>query len=273
MSEGEDAMTISTLEPAVRSVSGLVAVDGRTYPLQSARVVARAEGGVAMTTLTQVYGNPHDEALEVIYTLALPADGVVIGYTIRIGDTSIRGEIETREKAVEAYREAIYAGRTAGLLDQDRADTFQQRLGNIPPHTRAEVEIEVLHPLEFHAAADAHDPVWEYRFPTVAGVRYEGAPGRVPDADRLDVDRDSGGIPTRMELMLSIAAAAMEHGRIVSSSHAIDVSDAPGEAVVRFRTGERLDRDIVVSWPACTPEVGVSVVEGPDFPAMTDATR
>jgi len=53
----------------------LVSVDGKSYPLESARVRSRAEGGIAATTLVQCFENPHDEALEVIYTLPLPADG------------------------------------------------------------------------------------------------------------------------------------------------------------------------------------------------------
>ena len=74
-----------------------------------------------------------------IYTLPLPADGAVLGYVIRVGDRVIRGEIERRERAEARYREALYEGRTGGLLEQDRADTFQQRFGNPPPRTCAEI--------------------------------------------------------------------------------------------------------------------------------------
>jgi len=71
--------------------AGLVSVDGRTYPLKSAKINARAEGGIAATTFAQVHGNSYDEPLDVIYTLRLPADGAVTGYTIRIGKRVIRG--------------------------------------------------------------------------------------------------------------------------------------------------------------------------------------
>jgi hypothetical protein len=103
-----------------RPSPALVSVDGRTYPLRSAQIRARAEGGLASSTLNQVFANPYDEPLEVVYTLPLPADGAVIGYTIRIGERVIRGEVEPREKAEAAYRQALYEGRTAGLLEEDR---------------------------------------------------------------------------------------------------------------------------------------------------------
>ena len=81
--------------------------------------------------------------------MPLPAGGSVLGYTIRMGERVIRGEIEPRDKAEATYKEALYSGRTAGLLEQDRADTFRQRLGNVPPRTDVRVEIDVLHPLSF----------------------------------------------------------------------------------------------------------------------------
>src|SRR5262245_40636061 len=111
----------------------LMTVDGRTYPLRSAAIVARAEGGLAPTTLTHEVHNPHAEPLEVRYPLPLPADGAVVGYTVRVGPRVIRGEIEKREAAQKAYARALAEGRAAGLLEQDRDDTFTQSLGSIPP--------------------------------------------------------------------------------------------------------------------------------------------
>ena len=256
-------MTIHELEPVALRAPGLVSVDGRVYPLESVRVAARAEGGIALTTLTQRFANPHAEALEVVYTLPLPADGAVLAYTIRMGEKVIRGEVQPRERAEAAYREALYQGRTAGLLEQDRADTFQQRLGNLPPHTAVAVEIEVLQPLAFLAGVDAGAPQWEYRFPTVVGVRYEGVAGRVPDAGRLDVDRAAdGGIPTRIELEFTVADALDGGGDLVSPSHALVREPGPDGTLVRFAEGQRLDRDIVLRWQAATGAVGMRVTEG-----------
>jgi Ca-activated chloride channel family protein len=246
----------------------LVSVDGRTYPLQSAQIKTRAEGGLASTTLVQEFANPYDDPLEVIYTMPLPADGAVLGYTIRMGEKVIRGEIEPREKAEAMYKKALSEGRTAGLLEQDRTDTFMQRLGNLPPRTNATVEIEILQPLAFLAGTGANEsgnagPVWEYRFPTVVSARYEGEPGRVTDAERIDVDRDEdGGVPTRLGLSLTIADHIAALDTIASPSHEIVcISDANGTSV-RFAGKSRLDRDLVIQWPAATDEVGVRVVEG-----------
>jgi Ca-activated chloride channel homolog len=234
--------------PAAPRHAGLVSVDGRTYPLKSVRVAAEASGGIACSTLTQTYHNPYAEPLEVLYTLPLPADGAVIGYTMRLGERVIRGEVRSREQARAAYEKALFEGRSAALLEQDRDDTFSQRLGSLPAGQTAEITIEVLHPLAFLLGIEEAGPQWEYRFPTVVGVRYQGAAGRVPDADRLHADRASapGEIPTRIELTLS----------------ATDAAGAP----VRRVESMPLDRDVVVRWPAATREIGAHLVEGPGLP-------
>ncbi len=253
--------------PLATSGAALVAVDGRIYPLRSAGITSRAEGGLALTTLTQEFANPHREPLEVIYTLPLPADGAVLGYAVHIGDRVIRGEIEKREVAHETYLQALSEGRTAGLLEQDRDDCFTQRLGSLPPDQDVRVEIEVLHPLDFVPAQGPAAACWEFRFPTVVGVRYEGGPGRVPDAGRLDVDRAGDGeIPTRIELDLTVADGSPDAIAVVSTTHDIRCAAEPGVTRVGLRAGARLDRDLVVRWNACAERVGVRLVEGPGLP-------
>jgi Ca-activated chloride channel homolog len=233
--------------PAAPKGAALVSVDGRTYPLQSARIAAEASGGIVRSTLVQSYRNPYDEALEVVYTMPLPADGAVVGYTMRLGERIVRGEVRPRSQARAKYEKALFEGRSAALLEQDRDDTFSQRLGSLPARMDAEITIEVLHPLGFVAGSKAAPAQWEYRFPTVVSVRYQGQPGRVPDADRLDVDRAAAGeIPARIELTL-------------------DVTDRDGIEGHRVESMP-LDRDLVVRWPAAQAEVGARLVEGPGLP-------
>ncbi|MHC4992111.1 MAG: VIT domain-containing protein [Planctomycetota bacterium] len=259
------AITATPLPAAARA--RLVSVDGKEFPLRSATVTARAEGGVADTRLVQTYDNPYPEPLEVLYTLPLPADGAVVGYTITLGERVITGEIERVDEAREAYQRALEEGRTTGLLEQDRADTFSQKLGNLPAGATAKIEIRVLHPLAFRPTNGEKTASWEYRFPTVAGVRYEGAPGRVPDAHKLDVDRaGGGGTPVRLELDLVLADGDGATLQPASTSHPICTTEAEGGCRVSLGEAAPLDRDLVISWLATTNEVGVRLVEGPGLP-------
>ncbi len=253
--------TLTGTQPA--RPSGLVSVDGRSYPLKSARVEARAEGGVAATTFRQTYGNPYQEPLEVLYILPLPASGAVTAYTIRLGERVIRGEVRRREEAREEYRKALLEGKTAALLEQQRADTFTQKLGSLPPGEAAEIEIEILQPLAFLPADGETNARWEYRFPTVAGVRYQGAPDRVPDAANLDADRAGGeGTPVRLEASLLLADGSA--GQLQPQAPGLELRFEESAAGVQVVLAEpmKLDRDLVIRWSAAQLKAGVRVVEG-----------
>ena len=256
--------SVSTQE---KPLAGLVAVDGRRFPLRAAAIRARAEGGLSFTTLRQEYANPYSEPLEVIYTLPLPADGAVVGFTIRIGEKRIVGQIEKREAADERYARALEEGRTAGLLEQERADTFTQRLGSVPPGQSLNLDIEVLHPLRFLPPTSGEEAQWEYRFPTVVGVRYEGAPGRVPDAAQLDVPRaDHDGTSVQLGLELVLADGAPEEIAPRSPSHALRWERREAVSCLELAQAARLDRDLIVRWRALRLDVGVRLVEGRGLP-------
>src|SRR5437867_7375746 len=111
----------------------LVAVDGRTLPLRGTALRAEAGGGLARVVLEQRFHNAYPDPLRVTYLLPLPVDGAVSGFAFRIGERRIVGEVDRLAAARERFEEGLLEGRTAALLEQDRASLFTQELGNIPP--------------------------------------------------------------------------------------------------------------------------------------------
>src|SRR5262245_33778392 len=89
--------------PAEPPSSGgrLVTSTGRALPLLGATLSADAAGGVARVTLEQRFRNPYGEPLAVTYSLPLPADGAVSGFSFRIGARRVVGEIDRRRAARE----------------------------------------------------------------------------------------------------------------------------------------------------------------------------
>src|SRR6266705_150329 len=152
----------------------LVSVEGRELPLRSVDVTGQAQGGLARVVLKQTFANPHDEPLKVAYTLPLPADGAVAGYEFRVGPRRVIGEIDRRAEARRRFEKALVEGRTAGILDEERANLFTQEIGNVPPRTEVVVDLSIDQPLVW-----LPEGMWEWRFPTVAPPRYLGAEGRV----------------------------------------------------------------------------------------------
>ena len=231
----------------------LVAGDGRSLPLLGARLLAAAGGGLARVVLEQTFENPHAETLRVTYKLPLPADGAVSGYEFRVGDRTVTGRVEAKALAREQFERALVEGRTAGLLEQERADIFTQELGNIPPRTTLVARITVDLRLVWLPEGQ-----WELRFPTVVGPRYVGSQDTAADAAAVRI-AVAERIAARVQLELQVRDELV-HGRVVESpSHRIEAGGEQGSYVFGMRSGERLDRDLVVRWSVAQLDVGVAL--------------
>jgi Ca-activated chloride channel family protein len=246
----------------------LVATTGVALPLKSVEVRGEAEGGLARVVLRQLFGNPHVEPLSVTYSVPLPADGAVAGYEFHVGDRRVVGEIDRRAEARERFEKAILEGRTAGLLDQERANLFSQELGNVPPGAEVTVTLTIDQRLGW-VSDEAGG--WEWRFPTVVPPRYLGATGRVSDAGKLTQDVADGPTGVRVALDFTIRDRISEGRAPESSSHRLSLGRGePGPEGPSFHrppstrttlTSEAaaLDRDIVLRWPVARPKEGASL--------------
>ena len=237
----------------------LVSTTGRTLPLLGTTLAADAAGGVARVTVEQRFQNPHAEPLAVTYSLPLPADGAVSGFSFRVGGRLTVGEIDRKHAARERYEAALADGRSAALLEQDRSSLFTQEIGNIPPGEEVIVEVSVDQRLRW-----LDEGAWEWRFPTVVAPRYLGEAGRVPDADRVSQDVADGPLVARVSIDLAIRDTIAKGARPESPSHAIQASPA-GEGLrveLRDPSAARLDRDVVVRWWVARPRVGVTLDTG-----------
>lgn len=240
----------------------LVAHDGRELPLRAVHLSTRAAGGIARVVLTQTFKNPFPEPIEVRYLVPLPSEGAVSGFSFLLGDTRVEGVVTGKQEARQRFQRAISQGKTAALLEQDRTSLFTQRVGNVPPGHEIVCELVIDQPLRW-----LEEGCWEWRFPTVVGARYQGAPGRVADADKLQVPVSQSsaaggqGLGVRASLALTIGDGLT--GPVSSPSHEIQaVAERLTETTeVRLEGGgARLDRDVVVRWPIALPSVSASVI-------------
>lgn len=164
------------------------------FPLKHTKVDADVSGPVARVLVTQTFQNPYDETIEAVYVFPLPHDAAVCDFEMRIGDRTIRGEIERREEARRIYENARDQGHVASLLEQQRPNVFSQSVANILPGNEIDVTITYVETLPYEKGA------WELVFPTVVGPRFnpKGTPVEAvtaSDAYRLPPDPD----PSRLE--------------------------------------------------------------------------
>ncbi|MBL8755955.1 MAG: VWA domain-containing protein [Planctomycetes bacterium] len=230
----------------------LVTVDGRALPLRSTRLSVRASGGLATVKVVQTFANPYAEVLQVRYLLPLPAEAAVAGFAFTLGDRRIEGAIERRAVARDRFEQALAEGHTAGLLEQERSALFAQELGNVPAGASVQAEIDVDQMLAWH------DGGWDWRFPTTVAPRYQGGPGRVPDAVRIDVPVADGALAVRLQVELHVDDDLAVGGVVRSPSHALRVDTSGARPVVHI-VDAPLDRDVVVRWQVASPGVGAAV--------------
>ncbi|NEP08798.1 MAG: after-VIT domain-containing protein [Symploca sp. SIO2C1] len=159
----------------------------QVFPLKHTKVDAKIAGNVSQVEVTQTFTNPFEEPLEAVYVFPLTDEAAVSDMEITIGDRIIKGEIKKREEAQQIYEQARRQGRTAGLLEQERANIFTQSLANIKPGEQIDVTIRYSDSLKFESGD------YEFVFPMVVGPRYipgtqidsSGDTDQVPDASRI----------------------------------------------------------------------------------------
>ena len=231
----------------------LLTPDGRSLPLVGAKLRVEAGGGLARVVLEQTFENPYDDTLRVTYKMPLPADGAVSGYAFTIGSRTITGKVDRKERARARFEEAIVQGKTAGLLEQNKADIFTQEIGNIPPRRTIVAEITIDQRLAWKPEGE-----WELRFPTVIGPRYIGANVSVEDRQASHVELAEGSVRGRVHLEVKIADAITEGRRAESPSHSLQAR-TDGVVELLDLAGARLDRDVVVRWAVAKRSVGLAV--------------
>lgn len=220
------------------------------------------------TKLTQTFVNPSEKKgiKEIRYTFPL-YDGVsVVGFTCRVGNRVILGQVKEKEKAKKVFEEAVAQGQTAGLLEQlpEASDVFTTSIGNIPAGAELIVEITYLGELKHDAEVDGV----RFTIPTVIAPRYGNYPGEL--AGGLTKTTNGKGIQITVD-------AEMAEGSFIqqmrSPSHPIAVtmgttSVAPnlepqmyrGSATLSLGSAE-LDTDFVLQIVAKDAQVPKAILE------------
>src|SRR5699024_6142949 len=89
--------------------------EASALPLEHTLVTAQISGPVASVVVSQRFGNPLTEAVELDYLYPLPEEAAITGFRLRIGDRLIEGSLQALEAAREAFETAREAGKRAGL--------------------------------------------------------------------------------------------------------------------------------------------------------------
>lgn len=252
--------------PGCGSMLALRGAGTTPIPLEHTSVEANIAGHIASVRVVQQYHNPFSEKIEAVYVFPLPDNAAVNEFVMQIGDRRIRGVIREREEAEQIYEEARGAGHVASLLTQERPNIFTQKVANIEPGRRIEVDIRYFHTL-------AYDDGWhEWVFPMVVGPRFN--PSRSDDpilAAEHGEPRASGTRTTHLapgdrsghDVSLSVRVhPGAEIGSIEAVSHDVRVErESSDDALVTLRGSDTIpNRDFVLRYRVASDTTRPAVV-------------
>lgn len=129
--KGGQLRLVKGVDVTVPGADGPRQVRQIAFPLKHTSMQVRVAGMMAHTTVTQTFANPFSQPIEAVYLFPLGDQAAVSSYEIIIGERVIKGKIKTRAQAQRIYRRAKAKGHTAGLLQQEKANIFSQRIANI----------------------------------------------------------------------------------------------------------------------------------------------
>ena len=214
---------------------GTILVEDPTHgdvaiPLESTDVTARIDGYVSSVDVRQRFHNPFDRTIEAEYVFPLPHDAAVNDFVMVVGERRIRGIIREREEAKRIYENARRQGFKASLLEQERPNVFRQKVANIEPNERIDVE------LHFFGKLPYVDGAFEFAFPLVVGPRFNPLDAKnpiVPVSFARRAPANEGGVHTthlepgqtsRHRVMMTVELdAGVEIEDLRSGSHVVRI--------------------------------------------------
>ena len=246
-------------------------------PLKHTDVSARIVGYVGTVDVTQQFENPFDRKIEAVYVFPLPEKAAVSEFVMSIGERRIRGILREREEAEAIYSQARAQGYQASLLVQHRPNIFEQKVANIEPGHRIDVNIRYFHTLAYR------DGWYSFAFPTVVGPRFNppGSTDPVAALPRTATQPDSSGAAVQYlrpgersghDIGISVELDAGVEIEAIEASHFIDeVRTGENTATITLANRTTIpNRDFVLDFKVAGGRIKSNLLthEDPDEPGQ-----
>lgn len=217
-------------------------------------------GSIARVRVTQAFRNTSDRWMEATYLYPLPDDGAVDTLKMVVGQRVIVGHVERREQARATYDAAKRSGRKAGLVEQQRANMFTNRVANVGPGETVVIAIE------YQAPVRQTSGTYALRLPLVVAPRYVparalGSAAGAADAAAITaspiLDPKLGPInPVTITVQLDPGFAP---ANVISRYHRVSIAGTGERRTIRVVGQVPADRDFELDWrsAAADPTVGL----------------
>ena len=208
---------------------------GPPIAVESHRVEAIVEDGLARTTVRQTFVNHGARALEAIYTFPLPEGAALLDVAMEVGGQRLEGLLAERQRARKVYDDIVRTRRDPALVEQIGRDTFRLSVFPVVPEMETVVEISWIQQVPLT------DGVFRYVFPLTLGGR------------ATKTERDfSATVRMRSAVAFTDVQASRSDVQLVRVS--------PFEVLASLEeSGATLDRDLVVTGRIATPTASLAV--------------
>eukprot|EP00443_Scrippsiella_acuminata_P106998 CAMPEP_0115749294 /NCGR_PEP_ID=MMETSP0272-20121206/94112_1 /TAXON_ID=71861 /ORGANISM="Scrippsiella trochoidea, Strain CCMP3099" /LENGTH=861 /DNA_ID=CAMNT_0003194329 /DNA_START=69 /DNA_END=2654 /DNA_ORIENTATION=+ len=252
MEFGLVGVKVSSASGGLAEDFALLSPDLVESPLRSVDLQLRVVDVAAHATLTQVFVNPLDEALEVTYAFPMLPSATVCAFSADFSGVSIRGHVLEKDDARISYDSATATGHSACLLEMPTKDSLYLRLGQLPACAEAVVRLEFTMQLRSEG-----DHSLRLGWPTVIGARYPLSPS--PHGGSMKESLDSGCVVGPGGAAFSLSASFEMHcaiSGVLSPTHDVVATvDGTNHASASLDLPSMPTAEIVIQVTAATPLV------------------
>jgi Ca-activated chloride channel homolog len=205
------------------NAAGLLTPADASFPpleIREHHVSVVIEDGYAVTTVDQIFHNPHQKDLEAVYSFPVPERGAVAEFSMWIDGKPVVGEVIERQRARELYKQEKRAGREAGVTERDAYKTFDMRVAPVRAGQDQRVRLVYLQPAQVDTG--------------IGRYVYALEEGRV-DEQKLAFWTANEKVSHRFSFDLRLKSAYPVDGmRAASHSQALIKQSAPGDWSVKI---------------------------------------
>jgi Ca-activated chloride channel family protein len=219
--------------------------DVEGLPLKAQRASVDVAGVIARVELEQVWVNEGEKAIEAVYRFPGSTRAAVSDLVMKIGERTIRADIQEKKEARKTYEGAKRAGKTASLLEQEKPNLFSMNVANIQPGD------EVVVTLTYHELLVPEGGVYELVVPQAWVPRYSSGDDwkpnpavEAPKLNTLDWSVDLNlKTPMAVRAMASPSHALAPEwtGKTSARVHLEKTADDPGfdrDFILRYRLAD-----------------------------------
>lgn len=221
-------------------------------PLEHTAVDVNILGAVASVEVSQRFGNPFDDPIELEYLFPLPHEAAIVDYAITIGKRVISAKIQERQAAQQTYQQAVEEGKRASLLEQRRPNIFSIQIANVQPGETISTRILLEDRLHYR------DGTYEFVFPMGITPRYHD-PAHISREEAKSVDSpialdESKVAPVEINVNID---ADVPISTPESNTHPIVINQQNEESAYTLNLAERTipNKDFVLRYEASTDDL------------------